>query len=487
MAIRNMDAAWWSALGVPARWSDSFTGVSTARTYSPAYSGAAWAPNWIKLALSLGVGSKFFQAPFITAESDGGAQMSDNNFDTGFFYMTDGVGDDRYPYMCCINGRPNQDGINTQTQSQHVWLFPYNNEGELRPMSDTNRDFSAYYRTGFLYNLGGAGSLAYSHTTTWLKCPARGATATIWHYSPFSWNGTPPETIAAVLLQMGIPAAYIDQTAFTLAHGAYDDTLGDIPIDGPPDAIDQYWEPQIYAVRQVGGKVVDLVTEIMRHARDMYYVNEAGVMDVSSFTRGADTITGLTLDDGVLEVDWSYESKYVFNRVAAGWGSAFRTWGSPDDAPTSTGFGCSFEEELDSFQDCKYVHEVTNATSVAKYGEIWLKGRARTTSGSGGKEITSAHFGLYLGPGCFGRYWEDYGFGGMMHVTNWMNSDGKERRFITVVQDLRALNWGIGTKVLNVAVTDDGETIPECWCIERTYDFDRLTVTSVLMEAPANT
>jgi len=75
----------------------------------------------------------------------------------------------------------------------------------------------------------------------------------------------------------------------------------------------------------------------------------------------------------------------------------------------------------------------------------------------------------------------------LAHVHYWIFSDSRERRFVTVTQDMRALDWGIGSKVLNVSLTDDGQTIPEMWCIERTYDFDRLTVTSVLMEVPANT
>jgi hypothetical protein len=485
----NLDAAWWAALGAPTRWGHTFTGSSHSQVYSPAYSGGGWLPNWIKIGVSLGTGSEFYQAPFLTGESDGGAQMSENNFDTGFFYLTDGHGDDRYPYMCVVAGRPNQNGLDTATMAQCAALIPYNKEGELRPMSDLSGtpDFSAYYKTGFLYLVGSSGSLAYSHTVNWLKCPARGEVVTINHYAPYAWNGTPVETIAAILLQMGLPIAYIDQTAFTNAHGAYESTLGDIPIDGPADAVDIAWFPQVYAVREVGRKVIDLITEVMRHARDLYYTNEAGVMDVSSFTRPTDTVASLTLDDGVLDVEWSWSIDYLFNKVAAGWGSAYRTWGSPADPPDSTGFSCQQEDELDSFQDCKYIHEASNAASVAKYGEIWLKGRKRTTSGSKGKEVESAHYGLFLGPGCGESYWDGYGYGGMMHVTNWLTSDSKERRIVTVVQDMRALDWGIGAQVNNVQVTDDGQTILETRCIERTYDFDRLTVTSVLMELPANT
>lgn len=75
----------------------------------------------------------------------------------------------------------------------------------------------------------------------------------------------------------------------------------------------------------------------------------------------------------------------------------------------------------------------------------------------------------------------------MQHVAYWLASDSKSRRMVTVRQDFRALDWGIGALVENVAVTDDGQTIDEAWCVEREYDFNRLTVTSVLMERPPNT
>jgi hypothetical protein len=484
-----MDAAWWAALGAPARWPHIFTGVTRGFLNSPAVSGGyAWQANWLRLGISLGASDAFYQAPFITGDSDGGVQSDDNDYDTGFFYLTDAVGPDRYPYICAINGIPNGWGIANGDFPQCAYLQPMNDEYELRPVSDPdsgNPLFSAYYKTGFIYSTGDDGAPTYSNVTTWFKCPAKGQLVTINHYSPFAWQGSPPEVIAAILLQLGMPAAYIDQVAFTRANlmlgsgGGY--------LIGGESGPDEAWNPQAYAVRAVGRKVVDLVTEIMRHGRDVYYANEAGVLDVSCYTDPLDIVTSLTLEDGVVSVEYSWEIKYVFNKVAAGWGSAYRCWGSPADPPDSTGFACQLEEELDSCQDCKYVHEASNAASVAKYGEIWLKGRKRTTSGSKGKEVESSHYGLFLDPGCLAGYWETYGYGGMMHVTNWLTSDSKERRFVTVVQDFLALDWGIGARVRNVAVTDDGQTIADTVCIERTYDFDRLTVTSLLMELPANT
>jgi hypothetical protein len=154
--------------------------------------------------------------------------------------------------------------------------------------------------------------------------------------------------------------------------------------------------------------------------------------------------------------------------------------------PSATGFAVQQENELDSFQDTKYVHEVNNAASVAKYGEIRLNGQERQTAGSAGKKVETAHYPFFLDPGCASSWWETYGYGGMMHVTNWLTSDSKERRMVQVSQDMRALDWGIGARLSNVTVTDDAQTIPDMWCIEREYDFDNMTITSLLMEQPAN-
>jgi hypothetical protein len=118
--------------------------------------------------------------------------------------------------------------------------------------------------------------------------------------------------------------------------------------------------------------------------------------------------------------------------------------------------------------------------SMDKYGEIQMRGSRRDVM-AGGKLLNAeaVHFPMH-----FSCHSENMN---VPHIAAWMRSSGKIPRTVTITQDFRALDWGIGSKVLNVAVTDDGQTIPEMWCIERTYDFDRLTVTSVLMEQPPNT
>lgn len=481
-----LDSAWWAALGAATRWGPDYTGITHSEFYDPSVNLSS--ANWMLLSISLGADSVFFQAPFLTDSSDGGEQTSDSNYDTGFFWLTDTLGPDRYPHQCAIPGQPSVIGFGTGMASQCEPLRPLLANGDLRPMSEDTPLDSAYYKTGFLYRIGGSDNLPHSHTMTWFKCPARGSTASAHHYMPYAWAGTPPAVIAAIMLQMGQPASVIDTAAFAAAHDALrSDTIYSIPIDGSPTTVDIGWTPVVYCSRLVGQKVIDLILEVIRHGRDMYFTKENGTISVTKFTETSAAVLSLTLNDGVLNVEWMIDSSLVFNTVSAAWGSGWRQWGAPNVAPDITGFAVQKEDELNSYQGGKYVHEATNAASVAKYGQIRLSGPERVTATSGGKKVQTPHYPFFLGPGCDESWWNNYGYGGMMHVTNWLTSDSKERRFVTLVQDLRALDWGIGSRVTNVQVTDDGQTIPACWCVERTYDFNRLTVTSVLMEQPPNT
>ncbi len=396
-----------------------------------------------------------------------------------------------FPYCCALNGEPNASGVSNATFSQHVPLSPLNDRGEQRPISDAaspgNRLFSAYYRTPFVYDIGNDSSLPYSSTITWFRRPKAGNTVNIWHYQPYAWNGTPPEVFAAILLQMGLDVSYIDTAAFTDAHNRYGAVGGDEPWVASTGNTERT-SRQIYCWRRVGQKVMDLLLDVIRHGRDMYYVNEVGKIDVSSFTTPVEVVSGLGLADGVVdEIEWEWTAELVFNKVRATWGYGFRAWGGPADPPDATGYAVSEEPTLDSYIGNKYVHEASNAASIAKYGELPLGDAVRKTNKSGApSDIVISHYPMYYDPGVTDAGWA-LGKGGMQHVVYWLASDSQERRMVSVRQDFRALDWGIGAKLVNVQVTDDGANIADCRCIERTYDFDRLTVESVLMEVPPNT
>jgi hypothetical protein len=66
-----------------------------------------------------------------------------------------------------------------------------------------------------------------------------------------------------------------------------------------------------------------------------------------------------------------------------------------------------------------------------------------------------------------------------------LDKDAQLRREITVVQDMRGVDYDVGYKVADVAVTRDGETISDTRCIKKTLDFNDFTVTSTLLEEPS--
>lgn len=88
MPYRPMDAAWWSNYGNPARWPSTWEGYAITKTYTVA-TGGGW-PGWLRIGLSPGTDingtTTFFQAPF-SVGGVGPSQQSEDNYDTGFFYL----------------------------------------------------------------------------------------------------------------------------------------------------------------------------------------------------------------------------------------------------------------------------------------------------------------------------------------------------------------------------------------------------------------
>ncbi len=239
-----LDAAWWAALGAATRWGPDYSGISHSETYSPAVTDTAG--HWLRIGINLGSDSQIFQAPFITAETDGGSQTDDNNYDTGFFWITADSGPDAYAVQVAIPGQPSPIGFGLEKAPQCQVMEPYLNNGDIRPMSGDSPVDSAYYKTGFLYRVGYSTNMPYNHVVIFVNLPARGATAQVNHYSPFAWAGTPPAVVAAIMLQMGQAAGYVDDAAFADAHDALrDDTLGEVPIDGVSDVLEVYWTPTV--------------------------------------------------------------------------------------------------------------------------------------------------------------------------------------------------------------------------------------------------
>jgi hypothetical protein len=363
-------------------------------------------------------------------------------------------------------------------------------QGDVEPSDNATVLYRACYQTGFIEFLGNPrGVLGYNDISAWCPWPTA-STRRYWlyHYSPWAWFGTVPQVIADIAMKCGIASSQIDMAAFDNAHDAYDLTTGDAPyttaggLVGSYSALGLTSKYEIGCNRTVGESCADLVAKCARHSRDMYFVNEAGAFSVQSYTRPAGSVTSLSIADGIVGgIEWGYENKNMFNKAYLSWGSGALVSGDSVTNPNTGGFSATEEAELESYQGEQMSCSSESSLSISKYGEVQMRGSRSDVNIRGALvNASKVHYPFHFSP--------HSGLGlDLPHISAWMRSTGKIPRTVTITQDFRALDWGIGSKVLNVAVTDDGQTIPEMWCIERTYDFDRLTVTSVLMEQPPNT
>ena len=492
----SLGSTFWNALGDGCRWLQVLTYGADGTTDLDCVP-VTTIPN-MRIHI---VGAKLFQKPCVTGGA-GGNQNVNDGYDTGYFALidsaTDPLSDTKYTSMMAtsigvggsLNPRPQWKQVGT---GQAILGSPYVTQGEFFPAVSGTNLYRAIYQTGFIANVGDQrwtyGGFGWD-MLTWIQWPSASTRRYwLWHYQPWAWFGAVPQVIADIVMKCGMPADYIDQAAFDNAYDAYDLTTGDNPWTsaGGGRPIDNLWfgmatKWEIGCSRTVGEKCIDLIMKCAGHARDLYFVKEDGLLSVASFTRPA-THSGLSLEDGLIgDVDWSWASDLIFNTAYVTWGAAVRTSGDFMTNPAESDFSVSDEPNIESYAGNKLSATAANAASVAKYGELMLPGHDVTVNIGGQPiDVKRLHYPYLLTNNCSQFNSE------LAHIHYWLASDAKDRRFVTITQDFRALDWGIGAKVLNVAVTDDGQTIPEMWCIERTYDFDRLTVTSVLMEQPANT
>ena len=289
------------------------------------------------------------------------------------------------------------------------------------------------------------------------------------HYQPWAYYGTPPAVIAAILMQAGLSASYIDQWLFSDADSAY---TSDSPWSGIASV------PTIYAARKIGRTVADLIYDVVRHTRDLLAVTMNGKMALISRTRPP-TLPALTANDGVVSVEWGWTREHLFNAVTARLAGGFLQYGGTTGLPSSLGgvgsFGCSEEGSLDSYLGDKWDVTCEDTTSQAKYGRVDLPGRKTSTLVSGAiKERTVASYPMWL----------DVAIGEAL-LTHWITMDAKPRREVRVRQTFIGLDYDVGTKITAATLTGDGLTISNMFCIEKTIDFDDMRVDSILLEDPS--
>lgn len=453
----------WALAGDGCRWMHDFNGYA----WSIIGGGAGSTYNAAVISRI-----KMFQMPFVVG-GGGGTQQLGPQVDTGYFFWGSTSGTARIYEMAHASA-----GVGGSTNPRPQWkqLTGYLasiTQGDLPPAIDSTLVYQGIYQTGFIDDVGATRYLFSAiecDSIAWLPSPTTTIRKYLWHYNPWAWYGKVPQVIADIMLKSGLPLSAIDTAAFDNAFDAYSTSTGDAP-----------WVSALYEIgcsRRVGQRCVDLVFECARHTRDFYMVNEAGQISVSSFTRPTDVVSGLDLSDGVVDsVEWEWSAEYMFNSMVVSWGSGVRVSGNFTQRPDTSDYSAAEDTTLESYLGTKLVDSISNATSIAKYGEVFLEGREFIQNRAGQPTVVKRqHYPFLLQKNAL-----------FMPMGSWIYSDSKERRFVTVRQNLLGLDWGVGAKLTSVAVTDDGQTIADCRCIERTYDFDRLTIESVLMEVPPNT
>lgn len=481
--MAGLGSAWWAALGETSRWKHDWTG------YTDGWFNYTGKGPYIGLCISK---CKMFQKPFTTGGA-GGTQSIEPGYNTGYFFMTNLAGN-AHEYRSPVVGLQ---GVGNSQNPKPQWVQIGNGMTMLtgyglQPDGATEPYERAFYKTGFVFDAGGSimqfqVGAPTSDAAVFCLIPlmAVGPTWYLWHYEPWAWWGTVPEVIAAILMKCGHDEEFLDQDAFDNAHDAYDLSTGDMPYTDEGGVIgERYWfalqaKQDIYCSRTVGETCIELLRECVRHTRDFVYVSEAGALSINSYTRPNRTVASLGLNDGLVDkVHWRWTLKYTYNRSVHTWGSGVRAYGDIEGIPQSNDYSASDEPGLESYAGSGAKYDVSNTDSQDKFGELMLKGTERlVNTGGQPRRVEAAHYPFILDPHSTLAQ-------GVPHVSAWIDMDAQQRREVEIKQDLRGLDWGIGDQVDDVTVTGDGATIPHTRCIEREYDFDRLTIRSVLLETP---
>lgn len=295
-------------------------------------------------------------------------------------------------------------------------------------------------------------------------------TCSVWLYQPFSWYGRVGQVIASMLRYAGVPTSAIDADAFSDA----DDEQAGMGSDDSD-------EPWVFYRRSVGQSLADSIKAIARCSWNVLTINASGEIALIPRTTNATdyTLAGLTLDDGVISVQWQYRYDLLINDVLTSHGR-FLSYHS--DLPTSLSASeVSVPPKISGREYFPYA-QFTDATSKTKYGtRTGGAPQIRVTGEDNIDQTVRAFHFQYL------TNVEEAGESAdaMTTLMGRMDIEAALRKEITIVQDMRGLDYDVGWTITNVAVTSDGVTIGKMHCIKKVVDFDDRTVTSTLLEEPS--
>jgi len=306
--------------------------------------------------------------------------------------------------------------------------------------------------------------------------PTGGAdTCSVYIYQPFAWYGRCAEVIAAVLLVKGVSAGSIDQTAFSAADDAQ-------AAMGSSD--DE--EPFVFYRRQIGQSLGEAIKQLAVNSWDILTVNldgEVALMPRTSVPAGF-TVSSLDREDGVVSVNWRYAREMLVNHTVASEGRyydvTFEQVGTFNNIPMLVS-EVSFPSAASKMRSLPF-EEFEDSTSQTRYGLRSLGREMELQEGPDVRTIRSYHLPYLCNvEGSSG----DPVAAKTVLMARLADVEAQLRREITVVQDLRGLDYDVGYLVEDVELTSDGAEIDEMFCIKKTIDFNDLSVTSVLLEEPS--
>lgn len=341
----------------------------------------------------------------------------------------------------------------------------------FRSAPATSRLTMEYLRRPFGYYTGPGG------TKLILVHPTGGSrTCSVFIYQPFSWYGRVGQVIAAILLSRGLNDAYIDQDAFSDA----DD--GQAAMGTSDDE-----EPFVFYRRQLNQTLADAIKELARHSWDLLTINMGGKIALTRRvgTSAAFTVSALDKSDGVVSVQMRYAYEMLANYAYASEGRYYDVL-TEDLASSHSDVVASCSEvgfPAQTLENSELpFEEFTDAASVTKYGKRALGPETDIQEGSEVKRIRYYHLPYLCNiEGSSG----DPMAAKAVLMSRLADVESVLRREVTVVQDLRGLDYDVGWKVASVAVTEDGQTISDTRCVKKVIDFNDLSVTSTLLEEPS--
>lgn len=278
------------------------------------------------------------------------------------------------------------------------------------------------------------------------------------HFQPKAYSGNPARVIAAILLDMGADASWVDTDNFSDA----DD--GQAAMTTEPDCL---------VVREIGETVADTIKRVARHSNDILCVNMSGKVSLVSRSSPPAGPTSMTAADTLGENSWRYGYEYIANRATVAIGDFYLNTDvggaqKPDDAwqqplqvrqPITAAYSALFGT---------YLHYTPASAPWGRRVLDEVKAE-RVVSGQIIKK-SAVHLPYFNDEDCRDALMER------------LQSEALLRRVLTVSQDLRGLDYDVGYEVAGIAITGDGETIAAATCIAKDIDFQSLTVLSTLLE-----